>query len=148
MVYHGTPNASFDVFDARMEGQNTGAANEEHGLGGFYFTPDAGIADTYARTAELETAIVAERQFGIQPKEDLPSPAIYPVFLNIRNPLQAEGAISRARINQAHAENRDGIIKPGSYPETVAFNPNQIKICHRQQRCIRREPRQHPAPKR
>lgn len=127
VVYHGTPNASFDVFDARMEGQNTGAANEEHGLGGFYFTPDAGIADTYARTAELETAIVAERQFGIQPKEDLPSPAIYPVFLNIRNPLQAEGAISRARINQAHAENRDGIIKPGSYPETVAFNPNQIK---------------------
>ena len=127
VVYHGTPNASFDVFDARMEGQNTGAANEEHGLGGFYFTPDAGIADTYARTAELEIAIVSERQFGIQPKEDLPSPAIYPVFLNIRNPLQAEGVISRTQINQAHAENRDGIIKPGSYPETVAFNPNQIK---------------------
>ena len=127
VVYHGTPNASFDVFDARMEGQNTGAANEEHGLGGFYFTPDASIADTYARTVELEIAIVSERQFGIQPKEDLPSPAIYPVFLNIRNPLQAEGAISRTRINQAHAENRDGIIKPGSYPETVAFNPNQIK---------------------
>nr|DAS05755.1 MAG TPA: crystallin beta/gamma motif-containing protein [Caudoviricetes sp.] len=127
VVYHGTPNASFDVFDARMEGQNTGAANEEHGLGGFYFTTDASIADTYARTVELEIAIVAERQFGIQPKEDLPSPAIYPVFLNIRNPLQAEGAISRTRINQAHAENRDGIIKPGSYPETVAFNPNQIK---------------------
>ena len=127
VVYHGTPNASFDVFDARMEGQNTGAANEEHGLGGFYFTTDASIADTYARTAELEIAIVSERQFGIQPKEDLPSPAIYPVFLNIRNPLQAEGAISRTRINQAHAENRDGIIKPGSYPETVAFNPNQIK---------------------
>lgn len=127
VVYHGTPNASFDVFDARMEGQNTGAANEEHGLGGFYFTTDASIADTYARTVELEIAIVSERQFGIQPKEDLPSPAIYPVFLNIRNPLQAEGAISRTRINQAHAENRDGIIKPGSYPETVAFNPNQIK---------------------
>lgn len=127
VVYHGTPNASFDVFDARMEGQNTGAANEEHGLGGFYFTTDASIADTYARTLELEIAIVSERQFGIQPKEDLPSPAIYPVFLNIRNPLQAEGAISRTRINQAHAENRDGIIKPGSYPETVAFNPNQIK---------------------
>ena len=127
VVYHGTPNASFDVFDARMEGQNTGAANEEHGLGGFYFTTDASIADTYARTAELEIAIVSERQFGIQPKEDMPSPAIYPVFLNIRNPLQAEGAISRTRINQAHAENRDGIIKPGSYPETVAFNPNQIK---------------------
>lgn len=127
VVYHGTPNASFDVFDARMEGQNTGAANEEHGLGGFYFTTDASIADTYARTVELEIAIVSERQFGIQPKEDLPSPAIYPVFLNIRNPLQVEGAISRTRINQAHAENRDGIIKPGSYPETVAFNPNQIK---------------------
>ena len=127
VVYHGTPNASFDVFDARMEGQNTGAANEEHGLGGFYFTTDASIADTYARTVELEIAIVSERQFGIQPKEDLPSPAIYPVFLNIRNPLQAEGAISRTQINQAHAENRDGIIKPGSYPETVAFNPNQIK---------------------
>ncbi|MFX4850199.1 hypothetical protein ABTB67_18855, partial [Acinetobacter baumannii] len=50
VVYHGSPSGDIRQFDGSKEGSNTGESDEHHGLGGFYFTPDANTADTYART--------------------------------------------------------------------------------------------------
>jgi len=128
VVYHGSPSANIYAFDANREGDNTGAADNEHGLGGFYFTPDPNTAGTYARTHEVEFANIAEQELGIKPSSLLPNSTIYPVYLSIKNPLMVEdSAITKAVIDRARKGGHDGIIKSGSYPEYVVFRSEQVK---------------------
>lgn len=131
VVYHGTPNGGFSSFDAERIGANTGAAGGEHGLGGFYFTSDANIADTYSRSADVEMVNEYEKLFGEPPKA-ITAPngsSIYPVYLSLLNPLVTErGPISALMVREAKQRGHDGIISGnGSYPEYVAFSPEQIK---------------------
>ena len=131
VVYHGTPNGGFSSFDAERIGANTGAAGGEHGLGGFYFTSDANIADTYSRSADVDMVNEYEKLFGEPPKA-IAAPngsSIYPVYLSLQNPLVTErGPISTLMVREAKQRGHDGIISgTGSYPEYVAFSPEQIK---------------------
>lgn len=131
VVYHGTPNGGFSSFDAERAGANTGAAGGDHGLGGFYFTPDASIADTYSRSADVEMINEYEKLFGEPPKAiKAPNGAsVYPVYLSLENPFVTErGPISEAMVREAKEGGHDGIVSgKGSYPEYVAFRAAQIK---------------------
>lgn len=128
MVYHGSPKSTIESFDRSCEGSNTGAADDEHGLGGFYFSDNPHIADTYARTIEVEMANIAEQEFSIAPRPDLPASTTYAVYLCIQNPLMVNGIVTRAVLDQAERDGHDGVIaRVGSNTEYVVFAPEQIK---------------------
>ena len=77
-MYHGSPDAFFDAFETSdwIRGQSGYYSS------GSYFTNDPDVANTYTR----------ERWRGI----DAPAPAVYPVYLSIKNPLDMN---ARADIN-------------------------------------------------
>ncbi|MES3041788.1 MAG: hypothetical protein V4730_11655 [Pseudomonadota bacterium] len=128
VVYHGSPNAGIKTFDSKHEGSNTGAADDQHGLGGFYFTDDPKVADTYARTTDVEMANTAEQEFGIKPRAELPESTTYPVYLSLQNPLRVNGIVTREVLKKAEKGGHDGVIASiGSQTEYVAFRPEQIK---------------------
>lgn len=132
VVYHGTPSGGFSSFDAERTGSNTGAAGGDHGLGGFYFTPDPNIADAYSRSADVAMVNEYEQIFGEPPKAiKMPDgSSIYPVYLAIQNPYVVErGPITEKMVDEAKAAGHDGIVsgRDGSYPEFVTFRANQIK---------------------
>lgn len=127
VVFHGSPNSGIKSFDRALEGSNTGAADEYHGLGGFYFTDDPNVADTYARTIDVEMANIAEQEFGIKPRAGLPESTTYPVHLSLQNPLRVDGIVTRKVLEQARNGGNDGVIaRIGSQTEYVAFHPEQI----------------------
>ena len=65
-VFHGTPTGGFDSFDTNKAGRNIDSGY----LGtGFYFTDGTNIANYYAASGAQE------------------SPAVYPVYLSIKNPF-------------------------------------------------------------
>jgi hypothetical protein len=128
VVYHGSPTCSIDSFNHSYEGSNTGAADEQHGLGGFYFSDDPNVADTYARTIDVEMANIAEQEFNIKPRCPLPESTTYPVYLSMGNPFHVKSIVTRDVLSKALEGGHDGIIANlGSQIEYVAFNPGQIK---------------------
>lgn len=129
IVYHGSPSSEITVFDAGKEGSNTGSAGGNHAVAGFYFTGDPDIADTYARTIDVEMANVAEQEFGIKPKQKLPDSTTYPVYLSIENPITLQMPIQNSDLMSARDAGYDGAIlkSPSGNDEYVAFRPEQIK---------------------
>ncbi|HET6890543.1 MAG TPA: hypothetical protein VFH31_05525, partial [Pyrinomonadaceae bacterium] len=113
VVYHGSPENGIEFFDANKEGANTGAASESHALGGFYFTADPNVADTYARTHEVDMANVAEQELGITPKEKLPTSTTYPVYISLQNPAELRLPVSRSALSMARDSGHDGAILRG-----------------------------------
>lgn len=128
VVYHGSPSPSITAFSRDYEGANTGAADAIHGLGGFYFTNDPNVADTYARTFEVVGADIAQQEFGIPLRDDLPQSTTYPAFLAIRNPKYVTGPVTEAVLREAKESSNDGVIaRIGRQIEYVVFRPEQIK---------------------
>lgn len=129
IVYHGSPSSEITVFDTGKEGSNTGSAGDNHAVAGFYFTGDPDIADTYARTIDVEMANVAEQEFGIKPKQKLPDSTTYPVYLSIENPITLQMPIQNSDLMSARDAGYDGAIlkSPSGNDEYVAFRPEQIK---------------------
>ncbi len=128
VFYHGSPSSEIHAFDRSFEGANTGSQTDEHGLGGFYFTSNPNIADTYSRSFEVEMADMAQQEFGIEPKQNLPKSTIYPVYLKMKRPMLTDKAISKSTINSAILSDKDGIVLDnGDYNESMVFDPSQIK---------------------
>lgn len=128
VLYHGSPENGIEFFDAKREGKNTGAATKDHALGGFYFTSDPNVADTYARTIEVEMANVAEQEFGIEPKGKIPKSTTYPVYLSLKNPITLRMPVQNSALSMARDAGHDGaILKSRGGDEYVAFEPEQIK---------------------
>lgn len=128
VLYHGSPENGIEFFDAKREGKNTGAATKNHALGGFYFTEDPNVADTYARTIEVEMANVAEQEFGIEPKGQPPKSTTYLVYLSIKNPITLRMPVQNSALSMARDAGHDGaILKSLGGDEYVAFEPAQIK---------------------
>ena len=117
VVYHGTPNHGFTVFDAKRQGER------DHGdFGkGFYFTPSKEYAKTYTLPGYLN--------FGGDASK------VYAVFINMRKPLyhNAYWGFPGYVDEEAH----DGIIvgndkyeelpysHPKNFSEIVAVKPNR-----------------------
>lgn len=128
VLYHGSPENGIEFFDAKREGKNTGAATKDHALGGFYFTSAPNVADTYARTIEVEMANVAEQEFGIEPKGKIPKSTTYPVYLSLKNPITLRMPVQNSALSMARDAGHDGaILKSRGGDEYVAFEPEQIK---------------------
>ncbi|WP_454727730.1 MULTISPECIES: ADP-ribosyltransferase-containing protein [Cupriavidus] len=126
-VFHGSPAGHFAHFDRAFEGANTGPASAQHALGGFYFTDNPVVADTYARTHEVALANSAEQEFGIAPRQALPAATLYPCYLRLRNPLIVVGYPTPDDIAQARSAGRDGVIAvKGAEHEFVVFDAEQI----------------------
>lgn len=128
IVIHGSPSSEISVFDAEYEGNNTGPSDAEHGLGGFYFTEDPEVADTYARTIEVQMANIAFEELGLPHRSNLPSSTSYPCFLKIENPLRSATHVTRALLMKALSAGHDVIIAMmESQKEYVVFHPSRIK---------------------
>lgn len=126
-VYHGSPAGHFVRFERAYEGRNTGPANDDHALGGFYFSDNPDIADTYARTHAVELANAGEQQFGIVPRDVLPQSTIYASYLRMAAPLYVDGYPKPADIARARAGDHDGVIASvGPNREFVVFHPEQV----------------------
>lgn len=129
-LFHGTPSGGFTRFLRAFEGSNSGAASPGHGLGGFYFTADPATADTYARTVDLETIDFCERNgFGHSAIKRPSGPAIYPVYVVMRNPLSVSRAITLSDVERAKALGHDGIIlRTGSgFTEYMVPDARRVK---------------------
>ncbi|MDX9691950.1 MAG: hypothetical protein RBT45_05780, partial [Acholeplasmataceae bacterium] len=113
VMYHGSNNANFNVFDSKKIGKNYPADS----VGGFYFTNKKQTAQYYGRSGHTKE-----------------------VYLNIKNPyiLKADDnwangsdwfdISSQHHVEQAKNNGHDGIIVEHKYGNMVlAFESNQIK---------------------
>lgn len=119
VVYHGTPNHGFTVFDAKRQGERDPG---DFGKG-FYFTPSKEYAKTYSLPGYLN--------FGGDESK------VYAVFVNMREPLHHNAYWGSP--GYVDEEAHDGIIvgndkyeelpysHPKNFSEIVAVKPNQIK---------------------
>lgn len=119
VVYHGTPNHGFTVFDAKRQGERDPG---DFGKG-FYFTPSKEYAKTYSLPGYLN--------FGGDESK------VYAVFINMREPLYHNAYWGSP--GYVDEEAHDGIIvgndkyeelpysHPKNFSEIVAVRPNQIK---------------------
>ena len=117
VVYHGTPNGGFNVFEKRSTKRYTGD--------GFYFTANKEYAEIYHREGRS--------------KEKGDNPETYAVFLNIKNPIQDgtplgnddvfiyEQDIVHVSKKLMTSNGHDGIFDKNHLTEMVVPNPNQIK---------------------
>ena len=117
VVYHGTPNHGFTVFDTKRQGER------DHGdFGkGFYFTPSKEYAKTYTLPGYLN--------FGGDASK------VYAVFINMRKPLYHNAYWGSP--GYVDEEAHDGIIvgndkyeelpysHPKNFSEIVAVKPNR-----------------------
>ena len=129
VVYHGTPNGGFTEFSESKKGTRTSHAAEDVG---FHFTDSVEYADTYSLGYRLKTIEAYRSIFGEEPKAvKMPDgSSIYPVFLNIVNPVDvgASKLINAKLISQSQNKGHDGIVADiGGDNEFVAFDPTQIK---------------------
>lgn len=130
VVYHGTA-ADFDAFSK--------SADPKHiDLPGFFFTPDASVADGFSESASRkpfrdDSGYIA----GFE------GAAVVPVYLSIQNPAEINlsdretGRMTRssdvqAMLEQAQSDGHDGAVIRGwsdgsGEVQWVAFQPNQIK---------------------
>ena|GEM_PF-3549600 len=116
VMYHGTPNAHFSVFDPTKSG-----------TGGTF---DSAILGMYFAKNKQYASGMAGPWFNRDGTEN--NPAMIPVFLNVRNPLESERAtdfltkdesinLKKKAIETGH----DGVID--YYGHIALFNSNQIK---------------------
>ena len=130
VVWHGTPNGDFTVFDKQKIGSTTNRQNVSIGELGFYFTNDKGAAQNYA---EYHGTNSDPRTMG--------------VYLSLRNPLIVEDSGWGSAADQADARKNDlarwakkgghdgiivrstdEILDDGSVDTVyIAFEPNQVK---------------------
>ena len=117
VVYHGT-NGDFNTFDDERFGATDGG-----GLGrGFYFSERPTARDTLEKNWKMAA--------------DTYGNAIYPVYLNIKNPatagqawaLKRDGLTSTEVRDKLIAQGNDGVVLTSAGVTTyVAFRPEQIK---------------------
>lgn len=130
VVYHGSPNGVFTVFDLSKRGtRSTGAYNESRAL---HFTDNLKTAIAYSESYKNKPVkyTVNGVEKIINPTDTRPSAKEYEVFLNIRNAedVGASRNITKEKITDAIKSGFDGIFADmGNGREFVAFNPNQIK---------------------
>ena len=117
VVYHGTPNGGFNIFEKRPTKRYTGD--------GFYFTADKEYAEAYHREGRS--------------REKGENPQTYEVFLNIKNPIQNgtplggddffiyETDVVNVSNKLMTFDGHDGIFDRKRLLEMVVPNPNQIK---------------------
>ena len=130
VVYHGTPNGEFSVFDKNRLGETTDRTNAKMSTLGFYFTNDDWIAKDYAKFLGTKS-----------------NPHMFSVFLRTVNPLVVEDDGWGSAVDQTDArrsdlarwakeDNNDGIIVVSTDYELendeldtvyVVTEPNQIK---------------------
>ena len=145
VVYHGSPNAGFTVFDEDRAGSNT-----QNARAGFFFTESKKNAETYSgRSTE------AKLRDDFDPDYDGEA-GVYPVYLSIPDPLEVDfggrnwdGALEGEYdghesvpeiVDQAKAAGYDGVIirnvtDEGRFGQGyhwgnetyVAFRPEQVK---------------------
>jgi len=145
VVYHGSPNAGFTVFDEDRAGSNT-----QNARAGFFFTESKKNAETYSgRSTE------AKLRDDFDPDYDGEA-GVYPVYLSIHDPLEVDfggrnwdGALEGEYdghesvpeiVDQAKAAGYDGVIirnvtDEGRFGQGyhwgnetyVAFRPEQVK---------------------
>ena len=130
VVYHGTPNGEFTVFDKKRLGETTDRTNLKMSILGFYFTNDDWVANDYAKYHGAKS-----------------NPHMFSVFLRTVNPLVVEDDGWGSAADQTDArrsdlarwakeDNNDGIIVVSTDYELendeldtvyVVSEPNQIK---------------------
>lgn len=130
VVYHGTA-ADFEDFSKEADAKHIA-------LPGFFFTPDAAIAESFANSASRRE--IRDSDGYISGFEDA---RIVPAYLSIQNPARIElddaqtGKMSgatevRTALEKAQADGYDGAIITGwtdgsGETQYVAFDPTQIK---------------------
>lgn len=128
VVYHGTPDGSFNIFSENLKGTRTKHGPEDVG---FHFTNNKEYAKGFSLEYKKDYYKNLIDVFGYIPKTSLaPKNAkTYSVFLNIKNPHIIDNAkIDRNIINRSKEKSNDGIFASiGDIKEYVAFSPNQIK---------------------
>ena len=128
VVYHGSPNSSFDVFDRNKIGTTT-----DYGLygKGFYFSNQKPQAEMYGETTEVFLNI--RKPLSI---DDFNSPEqlaneldAYPEYFVMQNGrVKPSGSFTGFDL-YLEAKNYDGVLvkQTESLNEIVSFKPNQIK---------------------
>ena len=130
VVYHGTKQGDFSVFDKSKIGSQTDYGY--HGIG-FYLTPQIDLAESYSKDWQKYRLVFN------------PKGRIMPLYSKIENPyvMGTEEARkfktkseSQSFTNKLKEEGYDGILveidelvreREGELEEVIAFEPNQIK---------------------
>ena len=134
VVYHGTPDARFSVFDKERFRTRSKSPNSK----GFFFTPEIWYAKAYSESSNNEYREKAKEVLGYYPKtiEERPYAKELPCFLNIRNPKYANDSLLDTILA---SKDNDGLIvfyNPSVYNEFVkdkifeiaVFDSTQIKL--------------------
>jgi mutator protein MutT len=127
VVYHGTPDARFTVFDKERFHTRSQSPNSK----AFFFTPDKEYAKAYSESKNNEFRERAKEVLGHYPKaiEARPHAEEIPCFLNVRKPFYAKNS----NLNTlTEANNNDGVFVFTSTTnelfEIAVFEPMQIKL--------------------
>jgi hypothetical protein len=128
VVYHGTMDGRFTIFDKEKFGKRTENINSI----AFFFTPSLWYASAYSESGNNLRIKEYEEIFGEKPKAITPRPYAEEkmCFLNIRNPKYVKTQ-TKEEILLAQKEKHDGIIlltEKKEFFEIAAFEPNQIKL--------------------
>lgn len=129
VVYHGTPDGRFTIFDETTFGKRTNNINSI----AFFFTPSIWYAEAYSQSKNNETIKIYEDLFGEKPKAVEPKPYAEEkmCFLKIKNPYYA---LSQTKDDLIFAKTNgyDGLIlkyqNRNEFFEIAAFSSNQIKL--------------------
>ena len=129
VVYHGTRDGRFTIFDKKKFGIRT---DNENSIA-FFFTPSLWYAEAYSESKNNERIKEFEELFNEKPKAIEPRPYAEEkvCFLNIKNPKYVNSQ-TKDDILLAKNELHDGIIlkykDKNEIFEIGVFEPNQIKL--------------------
>ena len=130
VVYHGTRDKRFYIFDENKFGERSKSPNSK----AFFFTPDKWYAGAYSEKRNNETIKQFKKMFGYLPRAVEPRPYAdeIPCFLNIKNPNYTNDSLLETIEYTKNKTKYDGIIveyetRPDIF-EIAVFNSNQIKL--------------------
>jgi len=129
VVYHGTPDGRFTIFDENKFGSRTRNINSI----AFFFTPSLWYAEAYSEKHNNEAIKIYEDMFGEKPRAVEPRPYAEEkmCFLNVKNPYYASSQ-TKEDLTYAKINNFDGLIlkykNKDEIFEIASFSSNQIKI--------------------
>ncbi|QLI49470.1 hypothetical protein vBPaeMUSP25_31 [Pseudomonas phage vB_PaeM_USP_25] len=117
VVYHGTSDGGFTVFDSRAASDSDASQNAGDAGLGFFFTEDRALAEQHR-----------DRLDGDRPSWATANKEVYAVYLSLQNPFVTSGNVTAERRAELETQGHDGVIYDfGSWKEYVAFRPEQIK---------------------
>lgn len=117
VVYHGTSDGGFAVFDQRAAKDSDANQNAGDGGLGFFFTDDKALAEQHR-----------DRLDGERPSWMSANKDVYAVYLSLKNPFVTSNNVPSDQREELERQGYDGVIYDfGGWKEYVAFHPEQIK---------------------